>query len=103
MIIAMSGVLPKWRLTCRELNTLPGSQEQVRRDVGLMEFINEVPNEFAGDDAQEIWTLKTELMPYEDMGVSINESLAESQFLTLFIIPSGTIISSCIARTGQRS
>ncbi|MBT7942670.1 MAG: VWA domain-containing protein, partial [Alphaproteobacteria bacterium] len=33
---------------------LPASQGQVRRNVGLMEFINELDVEYAGDDAQEI-------------------------------------------------
>ncbi len=47
---------------------------QVRKYVNLMEFANEVDVETAGDDAQEIWVLGTELFPYEDMGVSFNES-----------------------------
>ena len=48
-------------------------QGQVRKNVGLMEFINEVDVETAGDDAQEIWVLSSELFPYEDEGVSYNE------------------------------
>lgn len=52
---------------------LPASQRQVRRHVGLMEFVNEVDVETAGDDAQEIWVLPTELFPYEDEGISYNE------------------------------
>ena len=48
--------------------------QQVRRQVNLMEFANEIDVETAGDDAQEIWVLGTELFPYEDMGVSFNES-----------------------------
>lgn len=48
--------------------------KQVRKYVNLMEFANEVDVETAGDDAQEIWVLGTELFPYEDMGVSYNES-----------------------------
>ncbi len=52
---------------------IPASQRQVRKRVGLMEFINEVDVETAGDDAQEIWVLGSELLPYEDMGVSYNE------------------------------
>jgi hypothetical protein len=47
---------------------------QVRKNVNLMEFVNELEVEGAGDDAQEIWVLGTELFPYEDMGVSFNES-----------------------------
>lgn len=51
----------------------PDLQKQVRRNVGLMEFVNEVEVETAGDDAQEVWVLSTELFPYEDEGVSYNE------------------------------
>jgi nitric oxide reductase activation protein len=50
----------------------PWQERQVRRRVSLMEFVNEVEVETAGDDAQEIWTLPTELFPYEDDGVSYN-------------------------------
>ena len=52
---------------------LPASQRQVRRKVNVMEMINEIDCELAGDDAQEIWTCETELFPYEDEGVSFNE------------------------------
>ena len=48
--------------------------QQLRKQVNLMELANEVDVETAGDDAQEIWVLGTELFPYEDMGVSFNES-----------------------------
>ena len=51
---------------------LPWMQGQVRRKVGLMEFVNETDVETAGDDAQEVWVLSTELFPYEDEGVSYN-------------------------------
>ena len=47
--------------------------KQVRKQVSLMEFANELDVETAGDDAQEIWVLGTELFPYEDMGKSYNE------------------------------
>jgi hypothetical protein len=50
----------------------PWQERQVRRRVSLMELVNEVDVEGAGDDAQEIWTLPTELFPYEDDGVSHN-------------------------------
>lgn len=46
--------------------------KQVRKHVSVMEFINELDVETAGDDAQEIWVLGTELFPYEDYGVSYN-------------------------------
>lgn len=52
---------------------LPASQRQVRRRAGLMEFVNTLDVETAGDDAQEIWVLGSELFPYEDGGVSYNE------------------------------
>ncbi|MEA3244419.1 MAG: VWA domain-containing protein [Pseudomonadota bacterium] len=52
---------------------LPASQRQVRRTVNVMEMINEIDCELAGDDAQEIWTCETELFPYEDEGISFNE------------------------------
>ncbi|CCQ75099.1 nitric oxide reductase activation protein NorD [Magnetospira sp. QH-2] len=47
---------------------IPATQGQVRKQVNLMEFINEIDCETAGDDAQEIWVLGTELFPYEDAG-----------------------------------
>ena len=46
----------------------------MRKQVNLMEFVNELEVEGAGDDAQEVWVLGTELFPYEDLGVSFNES-----------------------------
>ncbi len=42
-----------------------------RKYVSLMEMINALDVEYAGDDAQEIWVLPTEF--YEDDGVSLNE------------------------------
>ena len=48
--------------------------QQVRKQVNLMEFVNELEVEGAGDDAQEVWVLGTELFPYEDLGVSFNDS-----------------------------
>jgi hypothetical protein len=60
----------------RELGAdyIPASEGQVRRKVGLMEFVNELDTETAGDDAQEIWALESELFPYEDEGVSFNQT-----------------------------
>ena len=52
---------------------VPASERQVRRHVNVMEFVNEVDVETAGDDAQEIWVLSSELFPYEDEGISYNE------------------------------
>jgi nitric oxide reductase NorD protein len=48
--------------------------KQVRKYVNVMEFANEVEVEGAGDDAQEIWVMGTEFFPYEDAGISYNES-----------------------------
>ncbi|MDN5252393.1 nitric oxide reductase activation protein NorD [Betaproteobacteria bacterium LSUCC0117] len=48
-------------------------KQQVRKQVNLMTFVNELEVEGAGDDAQEVWVLGTELFPYEDLGVSFNE------------------------------
>ena len=50
----------------------PWQDRQVRRRASLMEFVNEIEVEGAGDDAGEIWTLATELFPYEDDGRSYN-------------------------------
>jgi nitric oxide reductase NorD protein len=47
--------------------------QQVRKYVNVMEMVNEIDCELAGDDAQEVWVLATELRPYEDMGMSYNE------------------------------
>ncbi|MCP5289378.1 MAG: VWA domain-containing protein [Burkholderiaceae bacterium] len=52
---------------------LGARERQVRKRVGLMEFINEVEVETAGDDAQEVWILGSELFPYEDAGISFNQ------------------------------
>lgn len=44
------------------------SVRQVRKHVNVMEMANEIDCETAGDDAQEIWVLGTELFPYENIG-----------------------------------
>ncbi|MBW4049155.1 MAG: nitric oxide reductase activation protein NorD [Proteobacteria bacterium] len=49
------------------------SIKQVRKHVSVMEMANEVDVENAGDDAEEIWVLDTEMFPYEDMGRSFND------------------------------
>ena len=46
--------------------------KQTRKTVSLMEMINELNNEYAGDDAEEIWVLKTPFWLDEE-GVTINE------------------------------
>ncbi len=66
-----------WEFSELEMNMgadyIPSTEGQKRRSVDLMEFINEIDVETAGDDAQEIWTLSSELFPYEDEGKSYNE------------------------------
>ena len=42
--------------------------KQVRKYVNVMEMANEIDVETAGDDAEEIWVLGTELYPYENIG-----------------------------------
>jgi hypothetical protein len=44
------------------------SIKQVRKYVSLMEMANEIDVETAGEDAEEIWVLGTELFPYENIG-----------------------------------
>jgi hypothetical protein len=53
--------------------------QQIRKKVSVMELVNEVEVELAGDDAQEVWVLPTELFPYEDMGISYNDSEGKEQ------------------------
>jgi len=50
---------------------IPGVQ-QVRKNVSVMEMVNEVDNELAGDDAQEIWVLNTPFF-LDQEGCTINE------------------------------
>ncbi len=45
-------------------------QQQVRKYVSVMEMVNEVEVETAGDDAQEIWVCAAEL--FDDDGISFN-------------------------------
>lgn len=50
-----------------------GYKETVRKYVSVMEMINEIDSELIDVDHDEIWVLGSELMPYEDNGVSWNE------------------------------
>lgn len=45
--------------------------KQVRKQVNIMEMVNSLDNELAGDDAQEIWVLPTEYW-LDQEGVTIN-------------------------------
>ena len=60
------------------------SVRPVRKVVNVMEMANEVDVETAGDDAQEIWVLPTELFPYEDDGTSYNEREGKEPVSTPF-------------------
>ncbi len=55
------------------IDYLPAQHKTVRRNVSLMEMVNEVDSELIDDNPQEIWVLNTELFPYEDMGISYNQ------------------------------
>ncbi|WP_041359494.1 nitric oxide reductase activation protein NorD [Nitrobacter hamburgensis] len=47
------------------------TRQQVRKKVNVMEMVNEVDNEFAGDDAQEVWELPTEFyLDQEDVTIN---------------------------------
>ncbi|HKJ21466.1 MAG TPA: VWA domain-containing protein, partial [Gammaproteobacteria bacterium] len=51
---------------------IPASQCQVRKTVSVMEMVNELDCELAGDDAQEIWRLDTPFY-LDQEGCTINE------------------------------
>ena len=79
------------------------SVKQVRKNVNVMEMANEVEVEGAGDDAQEIWVLSTELFPYEDMGISWNEMEGKEPVSPIrSTIPNGITRSSWSVRPGRR-
>ena len=54
-----------------DLDYVLSKQQQIRKRVSLMEMLNELDCELAGDDSQEVWTLDGEL--YNDEGQSYNE------------------------------
>jgi hypothetical protein len=57
-----------------EVEYEPASQRQVRRTVNVMEMVNELDCELAGDDAQEIWNLETEFFRDGDPeDISLNQ------------------------------
>lgn len=64
----------------------PASQRAQRRNVSLMEFINEIDSEMTGDmeDDGEILVLSTELYQYEDNGISYNEMEGKEPILGPF-------------------
>ncbi|MBF0244277.1 MAG: nitric oxide reductase activation protein NorD [Planctomycetes bacterium] len=50
----------------RGIDYMPSNQGPVRRNVGIMEFINDIDSEMTHDNPDEILVLSTELFPYED-------------------------------------
>ncbi|MFV2057106.1 MAG: nitric oxide reductase activation protein NorD [Thiohalomonadales bacterium] len=54
------------------LEYVAASQRQVRKTVSIMEMVNELDCEIAGDDAQEIWRLETPFY-LDQEGCTINE------------------------------
>lgn len=59
-----------WDFEEFEFDVLAGPVAQVRKYVSIMEMVNEVEVETAGDDAQEIWVQADEL--FDDDGTSFN-------------------------------
>jgi hypothetical protein len=58
----------------QEIDYIAATRHQIRRKMSVMEMVNELDCELAGDDAQEIWVLETEFFRDCDQpGVSINE------------------------------
>jgi hypothetical protein len=57
-----------------DFETLPWRQPSLRKHVNLMEMVNEIDSELEDGSPQEVWILPTELFPYEDNGVSYNQS-----------------------------
>ena len=55
----------------REALEATWAPKQVRKKVSVMEMVNELDYEFAGDDAQEVWVLPTEFY-LDQEGVTIN-------------------------------
>ncbi|MFZ5464801.1 MAG: nitric oxide reductase activation protein NorD [Pseudomonadota bacterium] len=60
-------------------------QKQVRKRVSMMEFVNEVEVETAGDDAQEVWILDGVL--FDDDGTTYNEKYGREPISDPFHYP----------------
>lgn len=57
-----------------ETEYIPASQRQIRRSMSVIEMVNELDCELAGDDAQEIWTMESEFFRDGDPeNVSLNQ------------------------------
>jgi hypothetical protein len=58
----------------QEMDYIAAMRHQVRKYVSVMEMVNEIDCELAGDDAQEIWVLGSEFFVDGDpVGTSINQ------------------------------
>ncbi len=62
------------QLGAGEYERLPWRQPTLRRYVNIMQMVNEIDSELEDGSPQEVWVLPTEMFPYEDHGVSYNES-----------------------------
>lgn len=60
-----------WEYEALDFDTAPALTPQLRKYVSIMEMVNEVEVETAGDDAQEIWVQANEL--FDDDGTSFND------------------------------
>jgi hypothetical protein len=67
-----------WAYEELDFDTIAASPAQVRKHVSVMEMVNEVEVETAGDDAQEIWVQAHEL--FDDDGTSFNEREGREPF-----------------------
>jgi hypothetical protein len=57
-----------------EYERLPWRQPTLRKQVSVMQMVNEIDSELKDGSPQEVWVLPTELFPYEDNGVSYNQA-----------------------------
>jgi hypothetical protein len=58
----------------QEVDYIAATRHQIRRKVSVLEMVDEIDCELAGDDAQEIWVLETEFFRDGDpVGVSMNQ------------------------------
>ncbi|RKZ78433.1 MAG: VWA domain-containing protein [Candidatus Parabeggiatoa sp. nov. 1] len=58
----------------QEIDYIAATRHQIRKKVSVMEMVDELDCELAGDDAQEIWVLETEFFRDGDPpGVSMNQ------------------------------
>ncbi len=62
------------QLGAGDYERLPWRQPTLRKYVNVMEMVNEIDSELEDGSPQEVWVLPTELFPYEDNGVSYNQS-----------------------------